>query len=251
MDTHGGNGAVRVWLVALAWSVAGPAFGADSQEAQQDNSPSQEIPDDEVLDEVLVEGRRVEPRPRTFKELQKPFDWLARLVGEFDIDGSVDLRAQSRSGDLRNVSGRADCVGFGVGPGVQCDLRVRWQETKGPDGEDIPGGVSTLNPAVLLLGFEPVLPGVSYILVDNRGNADIAVGEMATVDTMVSRSRCVAIAGDCEQVMQITAGPDLESVEMKIDLRIKGETAVRFSFALHRVPGTVSVVYGRKQGKQK
>jgi hypothetical protein len=252
----GGEVAMRTWPAALAWSVASLAFGAGDPAAQQEQSQSaatskQDPLDDEVLDEVLVEGRRVEPKPRSFKELQKPFDWLARLVGEFDIDGNVDLHAQGRPEDLRSVSGRADCIGFGVGPGVQCDLRVRWQETRGLDGEVIPGGVSTLNPAVMLLGFEPVLPGVSYILVDNQGNADISVGEMVTVDTLISRSKCVDIAGDCERLMQLTAGADLESVEMKIDLRVEGETAVRFSFVMRRVPGTVSVVYGRKQGKQK
>lgn len=239
----GGNCAGRLWLAALAWSVAGLAPGAEPGQ--------QQLPDDEVLDEVLVEGRRIVPKRRSFKELQKPFNWLARLVGEFEIDGSVDLHAQDRPEDLRSVSGRAHCVGFGLGPGVQCDLTVRWQETKGPDGQDIPGGVSTLNPAVMLLGFEPVLPGVSYILVDNQGNADIAVGEMVTVDTMFSRSKCIDIAGDCERLMQLTAGEDLESVKMKIDLRIDGESAVGFSFSMRRVPGTVSVVYGRKQGKKR
>jgi hypothetical protein len=254
-----GAGALLVWLAALAWSVAGSAMSAGAAELQPDTPPPAAAPSgespgpDEVeeLDEVFVEGRRIVPKPRSFKELQKPFDWLARLVGEFDIDGNVDLRAQGRPEDLRNVTGRAYCVGFGHGPGVQCDLRVLWPETKGQDGEDIPGGVSTLNPAVMLLGFEPVLPGISYILVDSDGNADTAVGGMATADIMRSRSRCVDIAGNCERVTQITASPDLQSVELRIDLKIEHETAVQFTFVMRRVPGTDSVVFGRKQGKNK
>jgi hypothetical protein len=259
VNRHGGGGAIRFWLAALTWWVAGSAFLADAGESQPDNpqrasaSAGESHDKDKVdeLEEVFVEGQRLVPKPRSFKELQKPFDWLARLVGEFDIDGSVDLQAQGRPEDMRNVSGRADCIGFGVGPGVQCDLRVLWPDTKGPDDEDIPGGISTFNPAVMLLGFEPVMPGISYILIDNQGNAETAVGEMATVDTMRSSSKCVAIAGNCQRFMQITAGPDLESIEMKIVLRIESKAAVRFSFVMHRVPGSVSVVYGRKQARKK
>jgi hypothetical protein len=196
---------------------------------------------------VLVEGQRSRPKRPSFRQYQQPFNFLARLVGRFVIEGHVDLHGQGKREDLRKVSGRAECVGFGSAPGVQCELKVRWPDSTGPDGEAIPGGVSALNPAVMLLGFEPVKPGVSWIMVDSRGNADTAVGEMATPDTMQSRSKCVGIAGNCERVTQLTAWPDLKTVDMKIDLAIDGEKAVSFTFVMHRVPGTGSMVYGRKK----
>jgi hypothetical protein len=250
VNSFGAAGALRICLAALTWSVAGSALAAGAAGSTgQLATPATSTEQSQELDEVIVKGQRISPKPRTWKELQKPFDWLARLVGEFDIDGSVDLHARGRPEDLRKVSGRADCVGFGIGPGVQCDLSVLWEPTKGPGGEEIPGGISTLNPAVMLFGFEPVLPGVSWILVDSEGNAETSVGVMVSVDILHSRSKCVAIAGNCERLMQITADSALKHFDMEIDLRMEGETAVRFRFVMHRVPGSASVVYGRKQGK--
>src|SRR5690606_23848581 len=103
-----------------------------------------------------------------------------------------------------------------------CELRIRWPGTTGPNDEEIPGGFSTLNPAILLFGFEsadatlrpagvglrsqldeseePQRPGVSYILIDSKGIAEKAIGEMATPNTLRSRSKCTGIRGDCERV---------------------------------------------------
>lgn len=249
--------ALRIWLItstcALAVSLPVAAAGdaaRSSSEPAQPVAQAQSQDEVEVLGEVIVEGGRLRPKPRTNKELQKPFDWLARLVGEFDIDGSVDVHAKGRPEDLREVSGRAECIGFGVGPAVQCDLRALWQPAGRNDGGDIPGGASVFNPAVMLFGFEPVLPGISYILVDGLGHAETAVGEMVTVDTMSSRSKCAAVAGNCERSMQITADADLARIDMQVVLRIENEPVVRFALVLRRVPGSVSVVYGRKGGRQ-
>jgi len=228
---------------------------------------------DRELGEVLVEGRRTREKPPTFEEYQRPFDFMARLVGEFYVEGNVDLHAQGRAEDMRKVSGRAECVGFGMAPGVQCELRIRWPGTTGPNNEEIPGGLSTLNPAIMLFGFEsadatlrptgfrrpnqpgenaePKRPGISYILIDSNGIAERAIGEMASPNVLRSRSRCVAILGDCERVTLITAQPDLKSVEINLDLVIDGAKAVNFLFVLNRLPGTESVVYGRKDKNAK
>jgi hypothetical protein len=246
MNRHGVKVALRSGLIALTWSVAGQALAADV--ATQEPPAQEKL---EELGEVLVEGLRSQAKRPTFKQYQQPFSFLARLVGEFVIEGQVDVRGQGRSLDFRKVSGRAECVGFGSAPGVQCELKARWPAARGPNGEEIPGGISALNPAVMLLGFDPVLPGISWILVDSKGNADTAVGKMATPDTMQSRSKCVGIAGNCERVAQITAWPDLKTVDMKIDLVVDEQTAVGFTFVMHRVPGTGSVTYGRKEDKKK
>jgi hypothetical protein len=228
------------------------------------------------LDEVLVQGKRQKPKRPTFAEYQAPFDFMARLVGTFVVDGVVDLHAEGRAEDLRAVTGRIECVGFGVAPGVTCELHARWAETTGPDGGEMLGGVSTLIPAVLLYGFDtrsPEMdrrasmnamtaailgrtnayaaeqPGISYVMVDSKGVAETATGQMTSPDTMRSRSKCLAIAGNCERVVRITASPDLKTVAMNIDLLIDERKAVRFAFVMHRVPGTDSIVFGRKPAK--
>jgi hypothetical protein len=216
--------------------------------------PSATIPQQQAideLDEVVVQGRRSRERPRSWGDYQQPFDFLAHLVGQFVIGGQVDLHAQGRSEDMRRVSGRARCLGFGSAPGVQCELRVRWPEALGPDGEEIPGGTSTLNPAVLLFGFDPATPGVSYVTVDSRGVVDTVVGRLTSPNVLRTRSKCVAVPGNCERVARITVDPDLKTVRMNIDLVIDEQKAVSFVFIMKRVPGSTSVVYGRKQENEK
>lgn len=143
---------------------------------------------DEELDEVHVQGRRGRQSP------QQAFDWLARLVGQFTIDGYVDPGPDGTSSRAQEPKGEAICVGFGIAPGVQCALRVRWAAATGPDGAEIPGGVSTLDPAVMLFGFnlgvntdllnggDPYVPPdperytIAHILVDNKGVAEGGAG---------------------------------------------------------------------------
>lgn len=232
----------------MALAASGLVMAADARAAQ---APTSQVQPVQELDEVIVEGRRVRERRPSFREYQQPFNFLARLVGQFDIEGNVDLRGQGNPEDLRKATGRAHCVGFGSAPGVQCELNVRWPETRGAGGEEIPGGVSTLDPAVLLFGFEPALAGVSHVFLDNRGVADTAVGEMTSPNTMFSRSKCVGIPGNCERRVRITAEPDLSAIRMDIDLAFDQQESVSFAFVMQRVPDTSSVVYGRKQPKEK
>lgn len=227
---------------ALGWLLTGVAWSADADDGQ---------PPEEELDEVVVEGDRIKSRISSYKELQKPLDWLARLVGEFRIGGGVELLAQDDAGDPLAVTGAAVCIGFGIGPGVQCDFRALWRETAESASEAITGGASTYNPAVLLLGFDPLAGSVSYIMVDARGYADTAGGTMVSADTMRARSSCFAMAARCDQVLRISASPDGETFEMMIDRQIEQQPAVRFRFVMERIPGTPSVVYGRKQEEKK
>lgn len=225
---------------AASSSSAAPAIVADP--------PAQRL---DELDEVVVEGRRRRDVPRSWNDYQEPFNFLARLVGQFTITGLVDLHAQGRSEDLRKVAGRANCLGFGSAPGVQCDLTVRWPQSPGPGGEEIPGGISTLDPAVLLFGFEPDAPGVSFVSLDNRGIMDTAVGRMISPNTMLARSKCVAMPGNCERTARITVEPGFNIIRLNIDLAIDQQKSASFEFVLNRAPETPAVVYGRQQPKEK
>jgi hypothetical protein len=232
----------------LALAASGLVVAADAP-AVRDQTP--QVQPVQELDEVIVEGRRVRKKRPSWDDYQQPFNFLARLVGQFVIEGSVDLHGQGNPEDLRRVAGRAHCIGFGSAPGVQCELNVLWPETRGAGGEEIPGGVSTLDPAVLLFGFEPVVPGISHVFLDNKGVADTAVGEMTSPNTMLSRSMCVGIPGNCERTVRITAEPDLSTVRMDIDLALDQQKSVSFAFVMQRMPDTSSVVYGRKQPREK
>jgi hypothetical protein len=256
-------------LIALALVTPCTAWAAD--------------PDTE-LDEVLVEGQRSKPELPSFEEYQEPLDWLARLVGTFVVEGNVDLHAQGKPEDLRKVSGRVECIGFGIAPGVLCELKIRWPDSSGPNGEEIPGGISTLDQAMMLFGSDLVathLPqhynltsgpaetnyypshmpyrsefqsmensypaGIAYMLLDSRGIGELTVGKMISPDTMESRAHCVAIPGDCDRLVRITAWPDMKLVDFMISLIIDGQEAVDYIFEMHRVPGRDSVIYGRKE----
>lgn len=245
-------------LLGLALALPGAASAAGAAPPA-----SQQARREEELDEVTVEGRRDRQR-----KPQQSFDWLARLVGEFTIDGYVHPDPYSTSGDAREAQGHALCVGFGIAPGVLCDLQVRWADVTDADGGEIPGGASTLDPAVMLFGFnlgahadtmyggrqnaaaDPDSYTIAHILVDNKGVAEGGSGFRAGTDTMMSRAPCVAIPMNCERVVRIIAPADLGTVEMRIDLEIEGEVAMRYDFVMRREADSKSVVFGRKPAKE-
>lgn len=193
---------------------------------------------DQQLDEVLIDGVRIKGE----RNAQKIVDWMTRLVGSFTFDGHVDLHGKAIAADLRQVQGTGICTGFGPLPAVQCDLRVRWPEATGPGGATLPGGVSSFDPAMIIYGFEPNRLRVHYLLVGSKGTA---TGDLAPLvgDTLVSRIQCTDFPGNCQRVMQVTAAPDMQSVEMRIVLSVEGQKALEYAFVMRRVPGSASVVH--------
>jgi len=221
------NGFRRFAILPAFLAVAAfPVFSAE---------PRTQPAEDEVLDEVLVSGQKPE------KSGQKVIEWMARLVGQFTFEGHVDLHGKGKSEDLLPVSGGSSCIGFGPAPAVQCEFRVRWPEVRGENGEELPGAVPNLDPAIILYGFEADRFGVRYMLVDNKGIAEGALG-LIYGDTLVSKAACVNIPGNCQKVVRITAAPDLKAVLMNIEIEIDYARALTYSFAMNRVPGSRSVV---------
>lgn len=176
--------------LALALTLPGVAAAAGAVALQSERVEPTE------LDQVTVEGRRERQR-----KPQQSFDWLARLVGEFTIHGSIQSYPHGASGDPSEARGHALCVGFGVAPGVLCNLQVRWSEAKDAGGGPVPGGISTLDPAVMLFGFnlgahadpmrsnghyapsDPDSYTIAHFLVDNTGVAEGGAGFRAGTDT--------------------------------------------------------------------
>jgi hypothetical protein len=235
-------------MLACVSSLASNAADAGRQQPQAQSQAQAQKKVDE-LSEVLVEATRQRTRRPGFREYEQDFNWLARMVGTFVIDGRVDLGPRNPDGNPGTVTGRAVCVGFGVAPGVQCELRMRWPGSSGASAEI--AGLANLDPASALFGFDLAKSGVSYILVDNKGTAETAVGMMVTSDTMQSRARCGAIAGNCERVSRFTAHPDLKTVDLHMDVEVDDSRVASFALVMHRVPGRPAVVYGREQKDSK
>jgi hypothetical protein len=191
---------------------------------------------DQQLDEILVEGHK------PIRDAQAVFGWMSRLVGRFIVEGTVQLHGEGAPTEPLQAQGRADCVGFGPAPAVTCDLKIRWPETKGPNGEPLLGGVSTLDPASMLFGFAPDRIGIRQMLADSSGVANDALGYLITSDTWVARTKCIGVAGHCERRVQITAEPERNSFEMKIDLEVEYQKVSSFTFLMRRVPGSPAVV---------
>jgi hypothetical protein len=217
-------------LLAELSVAAAPQSSAPPEPAQQQAN------DDQVLEEIVVEGRRALRKPQAI------LDWMARIVGQFTVTGNVDLRGHSGT-DLLDAQGRSTCVGLGPGPAVQCELSIRWPEARGIDGEKIVGGVSTLDPAMMVFGFEPNRIGIRHMLVGNDGIADGAMGYLLSGDTLVTRAKCGGVAGTCERMVQVTAEPDAQTVRVRIEMQIDLRKAVTIAFDMHRVPGSPSRVY--------
>lgn len=241
---------LAIWL-ALALMAPGPAATADSIDAQRPQDQAIDV----ELEEIVVTARRAR---YVYQNPQIHFDWLARLVGEFAVEGYVDINPRGGAREVLTAEGTVNCIGFGVAPGVQCELHVRWPEMKGPGGELIPGRAPTLDPAMMLFGFKENSYnyklggfvtseyGIKHTLIDNKGVFESGHGVYVGDDTVESRSHCSAVRADCERMVRITAAPDLRTIDMLIELTIEKHEAVRYVFLLRRVPGSKALVYGRE-----
>lgn len=185
-------------------------------------------PSDE-LGEVVVSG---ETPTRKVADL---IPWLRRLIGQYNIAGQMDLGAGSQP-DRLAVRGIGVCIGFGVAPGVQCEINVRWPEVRAADGQPVPGGVSTLAPAMILYGLEPDEIGIRFMQVDNRGHAEGAVG-FVTGDTASFTTTCTDMPEGCRRITRITAVPESKVINVQIDTEIDYRLARRLRFQMNWVAG--------------
>jgi hypothetical protein len=186
---------------------------------------------DEELDEVIVSGNRVEP----VRSMRTILEWLVRLVGQYRYEGFVELKpGPGVPQDRLPVRGVGDCVRFGIAPGVQCSVAIRWPEVKGPAGEEVVGGVSTLNPAMILYGLDPDQRGIHFLQVDQRGIADGGVGFLIG-DVLTTKAPCEGIPGDCQRTTKIDAAPDGKLIQMQVEIHQDGERVAHFHFEMQRV----------------
>lgn len=214
-----GSALVFLWLGAQPGFAASPAEAADAPAAGEKKY--------EELSEVVVSGAR------PTRKVADVIPWMRRLLGQYAIEGYVDLRGKGDPADRRPVKGWGVCVGFGVAPGVQCEIDVRWPTTSLAE-ELVMGGASTLAPAMMLYGLEPDEIGVRYLQVDNRGLAEGASGGIIG-DTATFRAPCADVAEACQRVTRIIAQSESKQIDMQVDTEIFYELAMRYRFQLTRV----------------
>jgi hypothetical protein len=231
---------------------------------------------------MKVDGRLLQP----VTEPAEMGAWLRRLVGKYRFEGMVQVVFEMGSANppypcvtdagmptdyCQGIKGKGDCVAVGDGPGVQCMLNVHWMDIyevrfqqSDPDAQkvdasptgvfEIPGGVSSLNPAMSLHGLDPAHAGIEYLLVDQKGLPEGGLGFIKG-NTATFRTRCVNEATllnamkprkpsednpgaspwvKCERIVSIDARPDASIVHVTVDIEINEEPFTRQQMTLRR-----------------
>lgn len=213
----------------------------------------------------------VVPEPVT--ETWRIAAWARRLAGHYRVDGSVFMLSRmfefrAPDGEMREVEfgprmisarGAADCVAVGTGAGMQCIFNIGWLDEfetimdpeQGPVGVfNLPGGVSYLNPSMMLVGLDPPRKGVSFLLVDAKGLPEGGSGSVAG-DRLTLTSPCVnapvlfarmnpaakfndRLPQTCERTMHIEARPDAGLLQLSIEIDINEELVTQTRLTLRR-----------------
>jgi hypothetical protein len=179
----------------------------------------------------------------------EPAVWMKRLAGRFRVEGAirheemVDFSPQSDApptplnpeGEVRgtllylyewvqSVQGKADCVGIGKGPGLQCVINLVWPEQWRVTGQAQIGGVANLSPAMILAGLVSSDPdsGIRILLVDEKGIGYPGAPALSG-DTAIVRPPCVNHPGmqRCEQVARLAAKADASTLFMQLSVKVR------------------------------
>jgi hypothetical protein len=218
------------WLVAPALWLLGavnPGYGMEDPPQLPGDAPDGNGRQDEELDEVLVSGAR---RVRSEQGLAA---WLNRLIGQFSYEGFVELESDGAPRGRQPVNGASKCVAFG--PAVHCVVQAVWPEVRGSNGEALPGGVSTLAPAMIMYGADVNFMAIHSQQVDNRGVADSGLGYLQG-NVLTTITECMDFPGECRRTSRVNARPDGKLIRMQIDIEQDSKRMVRYSFVLRRLP---------------
>jgi hypothetical protein len=183
--------------------------------------------------------------------------WLRRLAGRYQVEGMVEVRGKGGCpAYCGGIKGKADCVAIGAGPGVQCVLNFTWTDLYETDYEsgaifNVPGGVSYLDPAMMLFGMDTGQNAIKSLLIDNKGLPEGGPGSN-TGNRATFRTACVnapalfsAMNPDgepyrtCDRTIRFEAKPDANIVYMWIDIDINDNNFTSFVLSLRRAVTTV------------
>jgi hypothetical protein len=124
-------------------------------------------------------------------------------------------------------------------------MQVLWRDIRAADGSELPGGVSTLSPAMILYGIDMDRLGIRYQLVDNQGLANGGLGYLYG-DTLYTTTDCVDLPGNCKRILQVTPKSDGKEVHVDIKIQRDGTQVAHYVFELRRT-GNVAALGGGKQ----
>lgn len=199
--------------------------------------------------------------------------WLRRLVGSYRVEGSVFMfprtfEFRNTQGELvegqfverlESARGAADCAVVGTGAGMQCIFNVGWTDQfdiimdpdAGPVGQySLPGGVAYLNPSMLLVGLDPGVQGIGFLLVDSKGLPEGGSGFIAG-DRATLRAPCVNARDlyqrlnpaaefsdrrpqSCERITHIDARAGADLVHLSISIELNEELVTLTRLTLRR-----------------
>lgn len=217
-----GKGKIQACLIAVSLQLPLLAWAASP------STPPAATKKDDELAEVKITA---EKPTRTPSEL---IAWIRRLLGQYTIDGKVDLGGKGNPNERWTAVGTGTCIGFGVAPGVQCEMNVKWPAVPGPHPPEVLSGVSDLTPAMTLYAMEPDDIGIRYLQVNNKGLAEGATGFIIN-DTAEFKTPCVNAPPGCQRIVRIIAESESKVVNMEIITELNYEVAARFNFRLRRV----------------
>lgn len=218
-------------LLPVAMHAAAPAATQPTAQPQaappKVNTKPGAKPTDDQLNEVTISAEK------PTRKVADLIPFLRRILGQYTVDGKVDLGGQGKPEERWSVYGSTNCVGFGIAPGVQCELNIKWPPIPGPNAEDVMSGVMAMTPAMILYGLEPDELGIRYLQVNSKGLAEGATGYMLN-DTVTFKTPCVNTTPACQRITRITARSDSKVVDMQIDTEVDYKLAARFTFKLRR-----------------
>lgn len=161
---------------------------------------------EEELDEVTVTG---------FQSLGNREDiilWLRRLAGKFRTEGTMEIASMSHA-----VRGMMVCNGVGMGPGMNCALKL---EAAGID--------TSMQSGVLMVALDLEEARVRHVWVDATGIAVGTAGELRG-DTAIFRTPCVASPGStCTTTTRITATRRSDIVRLRMETKVDGRVTARY-----------------------
>lgn len=196
-------------------------------------------------------------RARKQQELE---DWLGRLVGNFRIEGRLELNGGLYCGrscvaktanafvedgwvfHTRSPTGHANCTSVGSGSGIHCIINVPWQTqyftpfAEGTIARNWPE-VGTLAPAMLLLGIDPEKQEISYFQVDDQSAAWWSQGPVKG-EEISFRTLCMnpPKGAKCERSFSMHAPRHGRYIVLELDIKLHNRKEARYWLTLHRLP---------------
>lgn len=181
-----------------------------------------------------AEPRKPPPAPQVVQvETPEMRVWVERLLGRFELEGvihHVDYVDPDQGGPqlvynewTEAMGGKADCIEFAEGPGLQCVVNLIWPEVWNEmTGKASLGGVPDLTPAMVLAGADSDPARLRFLMVTRRGFGYPGRAELSG-NSAITRPSCVDLPGvqRCEQKVQVTAGDDGRAFQVVVSTKAR------------------------------